>query len=239
MASDPENINFLDLACLFKISEDTTLERFGSTINASVFDAANITGSLKQKGLIDFTAYYPGPNSIVVTDAGKKLKADADAKSAEATDGLDDEILKHMSGGKRFPAELQSTLNIRSKDLAFHLYKLFKQSYLSYELKNGTVELMLTEQGFLKARPTQAIQTPKIPQAVIQPQAQAQTPAQQGTQPQMKAQQTSANGIDQMAVELKRPKRGRKGLTLGIAAVLVIVLVVLYLNSQGLLPFTL
>ena len=46
MASNPENINFLDLACLLKIEKDTTLERFGSVINASIFDAANITGSL-------------------------------------------------------------------------------------------------------------------------------------------------------------------------------------------------
>ena len=128
MASE-ENINFLDLACVFKIVQDTTLERFGSTINSSVFDAANITGSLKQKGLIDFTAYYPGPNSIVLTDAGKKLKEDAEAKSMAPSDSLDEEILKQMSGGKRFPIELQNTLNVRPTDLAFRLYKLFQAEH--------------------------------------------------------------------------------------------------------------
>ncbi len=239
MASDPESVNFLDLACLFKIGEDTTLERFGSVINASVFDAANITGSLKQKGLIDFTAYYPGPNSIVVTDAGKKLKADAEAKGAEPLDGLDDEILKQMSGGKRLPAELRSTLNIRAKDLAFRIYKLYKQSLLSYELKNGNVELMLTEQGFLKAKPAQAIHVPIPPTQNVQtaPATKIQGVEKSGMAVQ---QDTGAAEIGQMASELKKPKRGKGRMV--AAAVIVIVIVVAavyYLSTQGLLPFTL
>jgi hypothetical protein len=153
---DKDNITFMDLACLFKIAPDTTLERFGTIINASIFDAANISGGLKQKGLIDFTAYYPGPNSIAVTDAGKALKADADAKSTAVLDELDEEVLKQLSGGTRMPTELQSTLNLRSKDLALRIYKLGRQGLLSYELKNGNVELMLTEQGFFKAKAAHA-----------------------------------------------------------------------------------
>ncbi len=229
MASDPESINFLDLACLFKIGDDTTLERFGSTINASVFDAANITGSLKQKGLIDFTAYYPGPNSMVVTDAGKKLKADADSKSSEALDSLDEEILKHMSGGKRFPTELQSTLNIRPKDLAFHIYKLFKQSYLSYELKNGNVELMLTEQGFLKAKPAQTIQVPKMPQPPMPVQAAPE---------EMPQQEGSQAGTEQMTQPIKLHGKPRSKLPIAIAVVIVAVAAVYYLYTYmpGVLP---
>ena len=77
---------------------------------------------------------------------------DAEAKSAAPIDSLDEEILRQMSGGKRFPVELQNGLNIRPMDLAFRLYKLFKQNFLSYELKNGNVEIMLTEQGFSSRR---------------------------------------------------------------------------------------
>lgn len=228
--ADPESINFLDLACMLKIVPDTTLEKFGSVINASVFDAANITGSLKQKGLIDFTAYYPGPNSIIVAEAGKKLEEEANAKSAEALDNLDEEILRQMSGGKRYPTELQSTLNIRPKDLALRVYKLFKQSYLSYELKNGNVELMLTEQGFLKAKPTGAVQAP-VTQV-----------AQQQAQPQNVGQQTSSSQeMAQPTLELKKPKRHMRTLVLVVVVILAIIAVLFYLYSQGTinLPFKL
>ena len=236
MASNPENINFLDLACLLKIEKDTTLERFGSVINASVFDAANITGSLKQKGLIDFTAYYPGPNSIVISDAGKQLKADADAKGAEPLDTLDDEILKHMSAGKRFPPELQSTLNVRSKDLAFRLYKLYKQSYVSYELKNGNVELTLTEQGFLKAKPVQVVQPPKPQQMPTMPEMQTQAQKTAQTQQQQSMQNTNgAQDTTQIAKEIKLHGKPRKKLWVGIAVVVVIASVLYYAYMSGLL----
>lgn len=235
MAADPESVNFLELACLFKITTDTTLERFGGMINASVFDAANITGSLKQKGLIDFTAYYPGPNSIQLTDVGKKLEQDAETKSAEPLDNLDDEILRQLSGGKRYPNELQSTLNVRPKDMAFRIYKLFKQSYLSYELKSGGVDLMLTEQGFLKAK------TPRPP--APQPQeAQARTQA-QGTgaaapQQQAKAtppfggaetQQAQGNGqeLNRMAGELKLHGKPHKLRNAAIAVVVIVALLII------------
>jgi hypothetical protein len=240
MASSPDSINFLDLACLLKIEKDTTLERFGSTINASVFDAANITGSLKQKGLIDFTAYYPGPNSIVVTDAGKQLNVDAEAKAAESLDALDEEILKHMSGGKRFPTELQSTLNVRSKDLAFRLYKLYKQGFLSYELKNGNVELTLTEQGFLKTRPVQVVQPPK-PQQAQQPQ-QAALPQANVAAPQEARAEVQQNSdtqeTAQSAQTIKLHGRPHRKLLIGVAVVIAILAVIYYLYAYmpGVLP---
>ncbi len=233
MATDAESVNFLELACLFKITQDTTLERFGGMINASVFDAANITGGLKQKGLIDFTAYYPGPNSIVLTDAGKKLKEDAEAKGAEPLDNLDQEILEQMSGGKRYPTELQSTLNVRSRDMAFRIYKLFKQNYASYELKSGGVELMLTEQGFLLAKTQkQAAQPAQAePQAGGAGNATKQTiaPPFAGT-----AQQPgNGNGqeLNQMAGELKlhgKPRIKRNAAIAIIAAVIVLLGVAYY-----------
>lgn len=163
-----EDINFLDLACLLKIGPDTVMEKFGSLINTSFFDASSIAGTLKQKGLIEFTNDFPGPNGMKVTELGKGLMTEAEAKGAEQFDTLDSTILQQMSGGKRMPAELGNTLNIRSKDLAFRLYKLYRQNYIIYELKNGTVDLLLTESGFLKIK--------GMPMGGMQNIAQQQTP---------------------------------------------------------------
>ena len=77
-----EDVTFLDLAALIKIGSGAQLERLGSALNSSIFDASNIAGALKQKGLIEFTANYPGPNNIIVTEAGKALVAEADSRSA-------------------------------------------------------------------------------------------------------------------------------------------------------------
>ena len=223
--ADDDKITFLDLACLLKIQQDTTLERFGSTINASVFDAANITGSLKQKGLIDFTAYYPGPNSIVLTDAGKKLQEESEAKSSATSDDLDDEILRQLSGGKRHPLELQNTLNIRPKDLALRIYKLFKQNLLGYELRNGTVELMLTEQGFLKAKT----------QTAVQPQAAGTEPVMQSPAPGTVEQQAKGNqpqqSTEQVLEQIRAARKGgrRKIAVAAIAAIIIIAVAVVYL----------
>lgn len=235
---DLENINFLDLSCLFKIAPETTLERFGSVINASIFDAANITGSLKQKGLIDFTAFYPGPNSIIVTEQGKKLKEEAETRSAEPVDNLDDEILRQMSGGKRFPTELQSTINIRSKDLAFRIYKLYKQNYIGYELKNGNVELMLTEQGFLRAKPTQMVQPPKPLVMTPPPQMQPQKAPAMQQQAASAGQPAEPMNADQVEAMVKKKKKGRQRLMLGLTAIIIIILIGVVLYEQGLLPFT-
>lgn len=147
-----QNINFMDIVCLQRITPDTVLEKFGGIINASFFDASNIAGTLKQKGLIDFSANYPGPNGIIITDAGKGLLEEASGKSGEALDALDDEILAQVAGGKRMPFELAKSINIADKDLAFRLYKLSKQNLIIYELKNGGVDIILSEAGFLKAK---------------------------------------------------------------------------------------
>jgi hypothetical protein len=147
-----DEINFIDLACLLKITPDTVLEKFGSLINSSFFDASNLAGTLKQKGLIDFTSDYPGPNGIVITEAGNALIAEANAKAPEPFDGLDQAVLDQMSGGKRSPDELGATLNLRPRDLAMRVYKLNKQGYVIYDLRNGIAEVMLTEAGFLKVK---------------------------------------------------------------------------------------
>jgi len=160
-----EDINFLDMACLMKIGPDTVMEKFGGLINTSFFDASTIAGTLKQKGLIEFTNDYPGPNGLLVSPLGKTLLGEAETKSTEQFDMLDSTILQQLSGGKRLPVELGYSLNIRSKDLAFRLYKLYKQNYIIYDLKNGGVELLLTEGGFLKIKSIMPASAPNIAQA--------------------------------------------------------------------------
>ena len=213
-----EDITFLDLAALIKIGSGAQLERLGSALNSSIFDASNIAGALKQKGLIEFTANYPGPNNIIVTEAGKALVAEADSRSAEAFDRLDETILSQLSGGKRLPIELQNTLGIRSKDLAMRLYKLFKQGYMSYEIKNGNVEILLTEKGFLstKAADVQAYQ-----QSSQQLSEQANAPTQQAT-----------------PMETEIPSRSRKHVRrtiFAVAAIAVIIIAIAVMEHFGLI----
>jgi DNA-binding MarR family transcriptional regulator len=160
----PDEVTFMDLATLSRITPETTLEKLGSAINASIYDASNIAGSLKQKGLIDFSAYYPGPTTVTITDSGKALLAEAQAKATEPFDNLDSEILMQLSGGKRIPIDLQNSLNLRPRDLALRLSKLSKQGFLSYNLKSGGADISLTEAGFLKAK-TSGIPIPQPPTA--------------------------------------------------------------------------
>ena len=215
-----EDVEFIDLAALLKITENTTIERFGSYINASIFDASNIAGTLKKKGLIDFTTYYPGPNAIVITDAGKNFIAEADAKAAEPFDALDEAVLEQLSRGSKLPAELQSALNIRPRDMALRLYKVFKQGFIIYELKSGGLQLMLTEQGFLKAgEAKKAAAEPEKAEAAqaTEPQKQ-EAPAQQNT---------DGEQLGKMADDLSSGKKtGKKGGWLIYIVILLLVIVV-------------
>ncbi len=220
----PEEINFLQLACLLKVNQNTILERFGSAINASIFDASNIAGTLKQNGLIDFTAYYPGPNEIMVTDVGKSLIAEADAKSGEPFDKLDEAVLAQLSGGKRIPVELQNTLNIRPRDLALRLYKLNKQGYLIYNLKSGGVDLLLTEAGFLKVNASQPIQKPAAPQAQMQQPVKQQAQGQQ----QGAAGTPTAEEIASQIPPLKPRMKIGKGVIVAIVAIVIVIVAASY-----------
>jgi hypothetical protein len=140
-----------------------------------------------------------------------------------------------MSGGKRYPAELQGTLNVRPKDMAFRIYKLFKQNYVSYELKSGSVELMLTEQGFLKAKaPTQApVQAPAQGQQQAQTQ-QAQTPGASARQapapPHAEAAAPGSgngNDLNRMGEEIKLHGKPHTKRNLAVAILVIVVLLLI------------
>jgi hypothetical protein len=147
-----DNVTFVDLVALTRITPDATAEKFGGLINSSFFDASNILGSLKQKGLVDFVTAFPTQSTITLTELGKQLVADADQKATEPFDKLDMEILTQMSNGKRTLPEISGGVNVTQKDLAIHLYKISKQQFISYELRNGNVNLSMTEKGFLHVK---------------------------------------------------------------------------------------
>ena len=114
MAEVGNDVSFLDIACLLKITPDMTEEKFGGAINASYFDAANLVGTLKQKGLLDIQAGFPGPTSIALTDAAKGLLNDINVRSSEPLDALDSEILRQPQPQAQQAEEIQQL----QKDLA-------------------------------------------------------------------------------------------------------------------------
>ncbi|MDE1860253.1 MAG: hypothetical protein KGH72_00880 [Candidatus Micrarchaeota archaeon] len=228
MADEP---TFLDLVCIMQIGQDTTLEKFGSTINASIFDASNIAGTLKHKALIDFTSYFPGPNIIVVSDAGKLVLNEAQAKATEPFDPLDETILWQLSGGKRIPSELQAALNLNPKDLALHLYKVNSQGFISYDLKSGNVELLLTEKGFIKAQEKRRLSAQMPPtaggtQPPAAPAPKLQAPSSM-PQPQTAAQPPPQDTPGQAAMPQQPKAASRIPMMAAAAILLVIVIVVL------------
>ncbi|MEM3791203.1 MAG: hypothetical protein QXL16_00535 [Candidatus Micrarchaeaceae archaeon] len=145
-----EEPNFMDLVVIRQITPGMQAENLSRIINASIFDAYNLSGSLKQKGLIDFEWNAPGQSVIKVTESGKALIDEAEKKADAPLDALDDEILFQLSGGRRNPNELGESINLSQRDLAIRLFKLGKQGFLIFDIKNGKISLMLTEKGFMK-----------------------------------------------------------------------------------------
>ena len=211
-----DELNFMDLACLIKITPSTVIEKLGSAMNASIFDASNIAGALKQKGMIEFTAYYPGPNTITITESGQNFLSEAEAKSKEEFDKLDENILVHLAEGNRVPAELQNVLGLRPKDLALRLFKLNGQGFITYELKNGGVFLLLTEKGYLKANsagaPRMLVQDRKTEVKAIGTDEQARLHPEAETQ-------DILNDVSQ----LSRVRRSRKAFVVALGLLLLII----------------
>ena len=68
--------------------------------------------------------------------------------SKEGLDNLDSAILESISKGESKLDALRGDINIRSEDLAFHLEKLYVQSYIDYYIRSSELYLTLTENGF-------------------------------------------------------------------------------------------
>lgn len=143
-----EEINYLDLIILRKIDAESTIEKFGTQINTSYFETANLLGTMKIKGLIDIQTSIGGQSPIVITGDGRDLLSEAVKKAAEPPDTLDQAILHALAGGASDLPSLQQAINIRSRDLAFHLHKLKTGDLIDYEARSAKVRLFLTEKGF-------------------------------------------------------------------------------------------
>jgi hypothetical protein len=147
-----DDINFSDLFALTKITSDSVVEKFGGIINSSFFDAANILGGLKLSGLIDFGTTLGSQNPIVITQGGKELLQQVSARANDPFDKLDMSILNQLSNGKKSANDVTTSINVAHKDMTFHLYKLLMQGYISAEFRNGILNIMLTEKGFMQAK---------------------------------------------------------------------------------------
>jgi DNA-binding HxlR family transcriptional regulator len=148
---DDTSITFIDLVALSKIGPDSTVERFGGTINSTFFDASSILAGLKLKGLVEFVTTMPGQSALKITEQGTGLIAIANQKATEQLDALDNSILGQLAKGKRGLSELNSSVNVTQRDLAMHLFKLTTQGFVSYDLANANMSLYLTEKGFNSA----------------------------------------------------------------------------------------
>jgi len=146
-----DDLTFMDLAVLERIDENTVVEKFGPVINSSFFDAANILGGVKTKGLVDFRSKFPGPSEVFITEQGQQVAAMANEKSALELDELDHAVLKNIASGYKDETRLAGKLNVRKTDLAYRLNKLVKQNYISYSFKSGRIDFSLTEAGFKEA----------------------------------------------------------------------------------------
>ncbi len=141
-------LSFLDLAILKKIDAESSVEKFGSIINTSFFETANLLGTIKIKGYIGIESSIGGISKVTLTDAGSSILQVAGQRTAEPIDPLDNAILHALAGGAKELDAMQSQLSIRGADLAFHLNKLSAQGFIDYTVQSAKVSFVLTEQGF-------------------------------------------------------------------------------------------
>lgn len=141
-------LSFLDLAILRKIDAESSVEKFGSIINTSFFETANLLGTIKIKGYINIESSLGGISKVTITDAGTSILAMADQRARDQIEPLDNAILHALASGTKDLEALQNSLNIRSGDLAYHMNKLISQGFADYEIRSAKVSFVLTEQGF-------------------------------------------------------------------------------------------
>ncbi len=220
---DDVSISFIELVALTRITPESTVEKFGSLINSSFFDASNILATLKQKGLVDFVTAFPSQSTLKITDKGSELLADVTKRSTEPVDQLDIAILTQLSNGRRGLADLGGALNVAQKDLAVHIYKLAAQQDLTYELVNAVVSMYLSEKGFVAVK-SQAQQMPQ------QQAAAAPAPMANGAeQPQVAVQKTVEDEMKVLEEISKKRRATKKIMMLGIVALIAAVFLVIVL----------
>ncbi|MEM4633827.1 MAG: hypothetical protein QW275_01600 [Candidatus Anstonellaceae archaeon] len=143
-----DELTFLDLAILKKIDAESSVEKFGSLINTSFFETANLLGTMKIKGYINIESSVGGISRVSLTDAGASILQVAEQKSKEPLEPLDNAILHALASGAKDLESIQKALNVRNADLAYHINKLVSQGFMDYEVRSAKVYFVLTESGF-------------------------------------------------------------------------------------------
>jgi DNA-binding MarR family transcriptional regulator len=143
-------ITYLDVVLLRKIVRDpeAAIERFGSKINTSFFEAANMLGTLKVKGYVDLNPTIGGMSKITLNDDGRFVLSTCEDKAKEPLDLLDDAILRSLASGIRTIDTLALRLNVTDRDLTYHLSKLELTGFVSSEVSAGKLTVQLTDKGF-------------------------------------------------------------------------------------------
>jgi len=145
-----EGVDFFDIVILEKIKADpeSSVEGFGQKINTSFFEAANILGTLKVKGLISFEQSIGGQSKLELSSQGTWTLNLAEEKKESHLSKLDDRIMYVISEGVSDLASLHKEVNVTTEDIALHLYKLVKKGYVEYYIRSGKLYVLLTEKGF-------------------------------------------------------------------------------------------
>lgn len=146
---------YLDIIALKKIDAKTTIENFGTIINMSFFEGANLLGSLKLRKLLDAESKFPGPSVVKLSKEGQKLLKTMEKVSKDSLKEVDFAILKSIRKGNRTDDEIEANLILAKKDIAVHLNKLQDQSFVDFTIKDAKVQLALTDQGFEMVNTTQ------------------------------------------------------------------------------------
>jgi hypothetical protein len=216
---DDVSVGFVELIALTRITPDSTVEKFGSLINSSFFDASNILATLKQKGLVDFVTAFPSQSTLKVTEKGNALLEEVTRRSTEPIDQLDLAILSQLAGGKRILVDLGSALNVSPMDLAIHIFKLAAQQDLTYELVNASVSMYLSEKGFVAVKSAGQPQQQAVGEPVPNGNAQPVAPPGGNIEDEIKVLEAIA----------RKRRTNRKIIIIGgVAIALIVVFVLLY-----------
>ncbi|MEM2174322.1 MAG: hypothetical protein QXI58_01675 [Candidatus Micrarchaeia archaeon] len=141
-----EGIDFIDIITLDKIGEDSTVQSFSSILNSSFFKTAYYFGTLKTKNLVEIKSEI-GKSAVSRTNFGNEILKTAKERASEPLDELDYAILRAIAGNKDYE-KVKEEVNVFSTDLGFHMYKLYSQGYINYNINDLDVDLSLTENGF-------------------------------------------------------------------------------------------
>ncbi len=154
-----EDIGFLDVVLISRIDNDTTLENFGGRVNTTYFEAANLMGTLKVKGLVTFEQSVGGQSPVKITDKAKRILGLMNEKSEEQFTDLDTAILRAIASGANNSQKIEEAVNVASFDVALHINKLYVQAFLDYTIRNSVITIRLTEKGFGRVKGVRIVTT--------------------------------------------------------------------------------